>query len=246
MHTANTAAIARLGATKHTAVVACVVQFFFHPRAQMANRTVWLASQAGRLDELAQLPPQLFDHVTLMRALCVAVANDHAGIVSFLLRADMDTAHLLRNTLHAAARHDSADVMRALIEGKADVNDATARTWSAVVTAVEHGATTCLRVLVLAKADLTATKDDLTPVCAAAWNGDVSMLHLLIQHKASVDMQAPVTWAARAGHVGAVHVLLLAKADVEAPNYGCTPLIAAANHDHVDVIMLLIQAKAGL
>ena len=215
----------------------------------MANSIVWLASQAGRLDELAQLPRELFDHVTLQRSLYVAVANNHAGIVRFLLRAGVtinNNAHLLRNALHAAARYDSADVLRTLVEGKADVNNATNRTWSAVVTAVEHGATACLQVLVLAKADLTATKDDLTPVCAAARNGDMGMLHLLLQHKASADMRKPITLAALDGQVGAVHVLLLAKANIESSscNLDSTPLIAAANHGHVAIMLLLLQAKA--
>ena len=100
-----------------------------------------------------------------------------------------------------------------------------------------------MRVLVLAKADLAATKyNGFTPICAAAHNGDISMLHLLLQHKASVDMRAPITWAAGHGCVDAVHMLLLAKA----PNgHQCTPLISAAHHGQVDVMLLLLQAKAG-
>ena len=52
----------------------------------MADHTVWLESQAGRLDELAKLPSELFDRLTVGRALCVAAANDHADTVRFLLR----------------------------------------------------------------------------------------------------------------------------------------------------------------
>ena len=214
----------------------------------MANRTAWLASQAGRLDELAHLPPELFDRVTLQRTLYVAVVNNHAGIVRFILQAGAaisKNAHLLRNAVHTAARHDSADALRALVKAKAGLNDADADRRSAVVTAVEYGATSCLQIFVLAKADLTSTQNGWTPACAAAQNGDGSMLHLLIQHKASVDMQAPIAWAAKRGHVGAVHLLLLAKADVEAPHcHNYTPLITAANHGHVDVMLLLLQAKA--
>ena len=214
----------------------------------MANRVLWLASQAGRLDELAQLPRELFAPLTMERALCVAVANDHAGIVRFLLRAGVTiskNAPLLRTALHIAAQHDSADALRTLVEDKVNVNDAILTTWSAVVTAVEHGATACLRLLALAKADLTATKRYVTPVLLAAENGDASMLHSLLQHKASADMREPITTAATHGRVGAVRVLLMAKADVEAADvHGFTPLIAAATHDHVDIMLLLLQTKA--
>ena len=225
----------------------------------MGNHAIWPLSQAGRLDELAQLPEDIFDRATLERALCVAVANDHAEIVRFLLRAAVKAdARIMRydprvcldglynsaNALHTAARHDSADALRALVEAKAGVNEVTG-TWSAVVTAAEHGATACVGVLVSAKADLTATKDDLTPVCAAAKSGDIGMLHLLLQHKASVDRWRPITLAAHHGHTGAVHVLLLAKADIEAGrSRACTPLNAAAGRGHVNVMLLLLQAKA--
>ena len=93
----------------------------------MANRIVWLASQAGRLDELAQLPPALFDDITLIQAVYVAASNDHAGIVRFLLRAGKNNnTHLPWNTflnmsLNFAVWYDSADTLRALVLAKADL-----------------------------------------------------------------------------------------------------------------------------
>ena len=154
-------------------------EFFFFPptttRVQMAESTVWLASQAGRLDELAQLPAESFDPLTLKRALQVAAANDHAEIVSFLLRVgvtNQDAPAMARPPLQTAARHNSADAMHVLIEAKANANVDTSM-WPAVVIAAEHGATACVRLLVLAKADLTATHFCVPPVCAAARNGDV-------------------------------------------------------------------------
>ena len=251
MHADRIAAAARLSAVKHTAVLTFGL-FFFLPtstRVQMAKSIVWLASQAGRLDELAQLPLELLDRVTMQRSLYAAIVNNHAGIVRFLLQAGAaigKNAHLLQTALHTAARHDSADALRALIEANAGLNDADADRRSAVVTAVEHGATACLRVLLLAKAALeTTNQHNYSPVCAAARNGDVSMLHLLLQHKASMDMRGPIASAARNGHVGAVHVLFLAKADIDSTDYhGCTPLIAAARSGHVAVMLLLLQAKA--
>ena len=209
----------------------------------MADCTVWLASQAGRLDELAQLPTELFDRVTLERALYVAVANDHAGTVCFLLRAGrMSLRHA---PLNIAAWNNSADAMRELVKAKADIN-CNNGIWPAVVVAVEHRATACLRVLVLAKANLAATKyNGFTPVCVAAENGDIGMLRLLLQHKASADMREPITVAARHGHVGAVHALLLANAGIESTRcHGCTPLIAASYHGHVAVMLVLLQVKA--
>ena len=89
----------------------------------MANCIVWLASQAGRLDELAQLPADMFDDKTLKRALYVAAANDHAEIVRFLLRVGVTNKYAMRlqQPLRSAARYNSADAMRALVEAKADV-----------------------------------------------------------------------------------------------------------------------------
>ena len=217
----------------------------------MADRTVWVASQAGCLDELAQLPPEIFDRVTLERALHVAAANDHAEIVRFLLRAGVNknSAHLswgasVNLAARSAARHDSANALRALIKAKARVHRD--RDWPAVVAAAEHGATARAQVLALAKADLDATRcNGLTALGAAAQNGDISMLHLLLQHKASLDMQEPITSAARNGHMGAVYALILAKADIESAQCReSPPLYAAAKYGHVGTMLLLLQAKA--
>ena len=245
----NMKAAARRSATKHNAVLA--FGFFFLPtstRAQMVNRTVWLASQAGRLDELAQLPPAMFNRVTLERALRVAAANDHAEIVSFLLRVgvtNQDAPAMARPPLQTAARHNSADAMHVLIEAKANANVDTS-IWPTVVVAAENGATACVQLLAVAKADLAATDcNGFTSLCAAAQRGNISMLHLLLQHKASVDMREPITVAARHGHMNAVRALILAKADINSTDVNrVTPLIAAAQAGHADVLLLLLQSKA--
>ena len=105
----------------------------------MANRRVWLASQAGYLDELAQLPAELFDPRTLERALHVAVTNDHAAIVRFLLRVGVTNNYAigLQGSLNSAARYDSTDALRALIKAEARVHR-DRDDWPAVVVAAER------------------------------------------------------------------------------------------------------------
>ena len=224
----------------------------------MADLGVWLASQAGRwqeLEELRELSPELFDPYTLKLALRIAAANDHAGVVRVLVRAGASISGvgdfvcqptpLFAATKHdsalfAATKHDSADAARALLETKASTDDCTP------ITAAAHGADSCLKMLVLAKADLAACDVfGYSAVSTAAGNGQIGTLRLLLQTKACVAEGAPVTAAAQCGHLDVVTLLLSAKADIDAASYdGQTPVFAAACYGHVTVLRLLLRAKA--
>ena len=215
----------------------------------MADLRVWLASQAGRwqeLEELRVLAPELFDRNTLAQALRVAAANDHAAVVHVLIRGGAsasgvgDFVLLPPTPLFAAMKHDSADAARALLETKASTDGCT------TITAAGQGAVSCLKMLVLAKADLaTCDAFGCTAVSTAAHHGQIGTLRLLLQTKACVAKGAPVTAAAQCGHVDVVQLLLSAKADLEATSSdGQTPVFEAACSGHTNVIRLLLRAKA--
>ena len=89
-----------------------------------------------------------------------------------------------------------------------------------------------------------------TPLCLAAFAGDVPEMRRLLRGGASVNQTSPrgmtpLYVAAQAGRVKAVKVLLAHKADVDkATDAGATPLFIAAQQGHTDVMMILLANKA--
>ena len=217
----------------------------------MAGFSLWLASQAGRCWQVEALSPENFDQQTLRTALHVAVANDHAGVARILMRAGagFDSNY---GPMHTALRYDSADALRTLVEAKAIVNTCTSCGYFTAV-GVDHRAVKCLQVLVMNKADLTlAGIGAETPVIAAAVEGLVGIVHLLLQAKANINTESrggtPVLMASRYGHVDVVRLLLRAKADATR----CTkysnqsPLLVAAAGGHVAVVRCLLACAPAL
>ena len=183
----------------------------------MANRTVWLASQAGRCKDVVESAPELLDRITLLRALRVAVANDHADVVRVLLRAGANVAggraFCARTPLDEAAQYDSAHAMRALIEAKA-----------------------CIHV-----------NGEPVPACWAAWYGSTRTMHMLLKSKASVDAvcwdgRTLVLLAAQNGDVGMLHMLLRAKADATLCTHeaNLSPLFVVAAKGHAAAARCLL------
>ena len=220
----------------------------------MAKSSLWLASQAGRCREVeASLSSGSFYQGALQDALWIAAANDHAGVVDILLRAGagFDSCDNHAIPMHTALRHDSVDALRTLVEAKAAVNSLTFSTRHTIVAAI-HGATKCLHVLILAKADVTLKdSNEQTPLVVAAVWGWVDIVHLLVQAKADIDAYSngstAVLAAARRGNVAVVDLLIRAKADVTLKDSNKqTPLVVAAVWGWVDIVHLLVQAKADI
>ena len=217
----------------------------------MADLSLWLASQKGRCREVEVLSTGQIYQQTLQDALHVAVVNDHADIVSILLRTGVHTDRTY-NPMLASLRLDSANALHTLIGSKASVNRRTF--WGlCTVAAAGHGAMKCLQVLVMAKADLTlADVNGRTPVMAAAAQGCVGVVHLLVQGKADIDASyngdTPVLAAARSGHAHVVNLLIQAKADASrCTDYSnASPLLVAAAGGHAAAVRCLLAHAPAL
>jgi len=90
-----------------------------------------------------------------------------------------------------------------------------------------------------------------TLLFATARFPQVDCLQAVVDAKADVlgfDGQMTMFWAAQDGNVAAVQTLLGANASIESAwrERGWTPLIAAAQMDRVDVLRVLVEAKANL
>ena len=88
------------------------------------------------------------------------------------------------------------------------------------------------------------------PIHAAAREGYVNILALLLEHGADVDSrnvynQTPLSWAAACGEVGVGQCLLDWDADINARNNNhATPLCLAARDGHVGFVRMLLERGA--
>jgi ankyrin repeat protein len=90
------------------------------------------------------------------------------------------------------------------------------------------------------------------PIHAAAREGHVDILALLLEHGADVDSrnvynQTPLSWAAACGEVGVGQYLLGRGADINGRNnYHATPLCLAARDGHVEFVRMLLERGARI
>ncbi len=154
--------------------------------------------------------------------------------------------------VYAACVLRSADVLRALIRAKADidvVDEACGKT--PLFAAVHRHCDRTVRVLLRAKVDVNKRSGpfDLTPLCMLAGKSYLTgTMSLLLRAKADVDARdvagcTPVFRAALHGRMDMLKELLAAGADVDlcVPANGWSPLHAAAYGGHRDVWKLLLK-----
>ncbi|KAK8000389.1 hypothetical protein PG990_012989 [Apiospora arundinis] len=102
--------------------------------------------------------------------------------------------------------------------------------------------------------------DAMVPLSYAALNGHETVVRLLLEHKAEVDLKAtgrylrgrtPLFFAASNGHEAVVRLLLEHKAEVDSkamgyPDGGKTPLSVAASNGYESVVQLLLKHRAEI
>jgi ankyrin repeat protein len=150
----------------------------------------------------------------------------------------------------AVEKHDRAR-LRALLEQRADVNDAQVDGMTALHWAAYHDDLDAARLLVSARADANAAnRYGVTPLSLACTNGNEAMVSLLLEAGADPNAtlrgkEAALLTAARTGKPGPVKALLSRGADVNVKERsGQTPLMWAAADGHAPVVEALLAAGA--
>mmetsp|Transcript_36529 Transcript_36529/g.97301 ORF Transcript_36529/g.97301 Transcript_36529/m.97301 type:complete len:359 (-) Transcript_36529:57-1133(-) len=124
--------------------------------------------------------------------------------------------------LHAAAKENSADEIRQLVEANADLDDRADFGWTALHTAAGYGACQAIGALLEARANVNVPATDReTPLHLAASEGHTAAIRALVAggadlHAASADGETPLHVAVQ--HIGSkplchVHALLEMRAD---------------------------------
>ncbi|WP_438456617.1 ankyrin repeat domain-containing protein [Wolbachia endosymbiont of Kerria lacca] len=169
--------------------------------------------------------------------------------------------------LHYAAKNGHKEVVKILLQNKAEVNAETTdkgwnEGWTPLHYAVQNGHKEVVKILLQNKADVNAetTNQGLTPLHVAAQDGHKEVVEILLQNKAEVNAETtdkgwnegwnegwtPLHYAVQNGHKEVVKILLQNKADVnaETTDKGWTPLHVAAQDGHKEVVEILLNNGA--
>ncbi len=153
--------------------------------------------------------------------------------------------------LYIAAQQGDCEVVKLLLDAKADPNQACENSATPLYIAAQNGHFKVVKLLLEAKADPNQARNDgVTPLYIAAQQGDFEVVKLLLDAKADPNQaengdMTPLYAAAQEGHFEVVKLLLDAKADPnQAEKNGATPLYIATQNGHFEVVKLLLDAKA--
>uniref|UniRef100_A0A0G4HYJ9 Uncharacterized protein n=1 Tax=Chromera velia CCMP2878 TaxID=1169474 RepID=A0A0G4HYJ9_9ALVE len=147
------------------------------------------------------------------------------------------------------------DIVRLLVDAKANVDMQDKNGMTALILASENGHTDIVRLLVDAKAnvDMEDKNSKKTALLWASENGHTDIVRLLVDAKANVDMQdifgkTALMCASLDGHTDIVRLLVDAKANVDMQDTytGKTALLWASDKGHTDIVQLLVDAKANV
>lgn len=153
----------------------------------------------------------------------------------------------------AIGRQDRAAV-RTLLKSGADVNAPLGDGTTPLAWAAHKGDAEIVDVLLQARANVNAADDHgVTPLSLACENADAGLVEKLLAAGAAVDAAhasgvTPLMIAARSGNAAIVRALLAKGANVNAKTVKSrqTPLMWAVGERRVDIVKLLIDAKADV
>jgi len=181
----------------------------------------------------------------------VAVETNDAELVGLFLRRGY---HPDRHAVLSAATRGSLNILKALIDAGADVNDRDPDEHTPLQSAATKRHAGIVQLLLLHGADVNAHPSPSrgrTALVAAIENDDFELVDILLRNNADVNGPAATRWGATAlqmaairGSIGLVRKLLELGADYDAPSpaMGRTALEAAAEYGRIDVLQLLLTA----
>ena len=197
-------------------------------------------------------------HPLLLRAQC----GDAEGVRQLLATKEVSSPDATEpgedlTALLVATANDHVDVVRVLLEAKADADKGRDTGVSPVYTAAAYYSADAMALLLAAKANPNnPATDGTTPLyCAAARPGQGEIIRQLIEARCDIDLTvgmelnctAPFV-AAHEGHTDALQLLLAAKCEVNKPNLAdrATALFVAAQNGHLQVVRDLLAAGADV
>eukprot|EP00947_MAST-08B_sp_MAST-8B-sp1_P000861 g861.t1 len=188
-----------------------------------------------------------------------AVGQNDAALVSHLVACGVDVDirdKKGQSAVWLACKQGNADIVRLLLEGGAELNEADIQYGSTpLYIAAANGLGEIVTLLIGAGAKVDQARPDdggWTPLLIAAWEGRGEIVTLLIGAGANVDQATtdtgatPLCMAAKEGN-GEIVALLIgagAKVDQARTDTGRTPLFIAALEGHGETVTLLIGAGA--
>ena len=188
--------------------------------------------------------------------LTLAAINKHDNVVHALLS---DSQCLVDakgqdgyTALHYSCRYGHVDIVKTLVNHKANVNARTDSGDTPLTLAVRHGCDNVVHALSQFLVN-TKGKDAYSALQYSCRYGRVDIVRILVNHKANVNARTdsgdtPLTLAARDGHDNVVHALLSdSQCLVDAKGQdGYTALYYSCIYRHVDIVRILINHKANV
>ncbi|PPQ63235.1 hypothetical protein CVT24_005695 [Panaeolus cyanescens] len=189
-----------------------------------------------------------------------AAQNNQLSLIRTLITEDPKLVNAVdadeRTPLHWAASSGSIDIVRFLIDQKAEVDKVDGSGWTPLHIAVSAGHENVVRELIGAGADVNGKNDKgLTPLHYAASKSRIDIGKLLISRGADTNArdkanQLPLHRAATTGSIGFIRMLLESSSPSNklrlntADRVGNTPLHLAMDSAHAEAAILLINAGA--
>jgi ankyrin repeat protein len=178
-----------------------------------------------------------------------------AQVKSILQKADINARWEGRTPLDCACREGHLEIIEALVAAKAEVNTTNKKSETPLFFALEakRNASQAGTFLLSQKADVNHQRDDgASPLCRAAYWGNVEIIALLLAAKADHEIVMtkekgafPVWLAAQGGHAEAIRVLAAAGANLNRVDHvGISALWAASQNGHENAVETLLALKA--
>ncbi|KAI0188685.1 ankyrin repeat-containing domain protein, partial [Xylaria flabelliformis] len=162
------------------------------------------------------------------------------------------------NALHAACAIGTVEAVKWLLDRNADINAKSSRYGTALCAAIESTTSIQDKILLLLEHRRNpeinlSNEDDPTPLQRAVSKGEVSVVKLLVEHKADVNITRPgcdtplnEAITHRFIPLEIIDMLLKKGADIHKPGVkGMLPIHIAANSDRLDVVELLYSKGAN-
>ena len=217
-----------------------LIEVFEPDEAQVeCMKCLWKAAQRGDVVEMRRLLSMLPYSVDAMTRDSYVDLRD----------APHEQHKFTWSLLQIAAHNDHVRAVEALLEAKADFNNAWgAYNRTALIAAVRMGSVGATRALLRAKACPHMSSNGI-PLVVAARGGHDNLVQLLLGAKVSADLYkrpSPLEFAAEHNDINICRRLLQAKADPNArnSNSGDTPLHFATYCGHFAITQMLVDAKA--